>query len=69
MPCWQADEGEQNSLAYDSERRRYYMPRAGVNAFSGRRKQQFVIACARLDTALLDTYTLPFALDGSKTGF
>ncbi len=44
------------------------MPRAGVNALSDR-KRVISGSTARLDTALLRTYTLPFALDGRNLGY
>ncbi len=44
------------------------MPRAGVNALSDR-KRVIPSSTPRLDTALLDTYTLPFALDGLNSGY
>jgi hypothetical protein len=44
------------------------MPRASVNALS-HRKRVIADGAPRLDTALFDTYTLPFALDGCHLGY
>lgn len=42
--------------------RRYYRPRAGVNAVAYGKRE----VCARLDTPRPDTYTFPFAPEGGK---
>jgi hypothetical protein len=44
------------------------MARAGVNALSDR-KRVISGSTPRLDTALLRTYTLPFALDDGNSGY